>query len=38
MLLSGEFASGDTVVVDRKTGDEDGIAITVAAREPAPVG
>ncbi|MGI8925624.1 MAG: ATP-dependent Clp protease ATP-binding subunit [Tepidiformaceae bacterium] len=37
MLLSGEFGPGDTVVVDRAEGDEGGLAIATAAREPAPV-
>jgi len=37
MLLSGNFGSGDKVVVDRKPEDEGGLSIE-AVREPAPVG
>jgi ATP-dependent Clp protease ATP-binding subunit ClpC len=36
MLLSGDFDSGDRVVVDHKPDDEGGLSITTA-REPAPV-
>ena len=38
MLLAGEFATGDTVVVDRK-GPDDGEGLRIEpVREPAPVG
>jgi len=36
MLLSGDFAAGDKVMVDRKPDDDGGLAIE-AVREPAPV-
>ncbi|MEX0783181.1 MAG: ATP-dependent Clp protease ATP-binding subunit [Dehalococcoidia bacterium] len=37
MLLGGDFAAGDTVVVDRRPEDDGGGLAIVTAREPAPV-